>query len=45
MNSYPRVYVSSPTLNKIRRVAKKLNVPMKAIGDKVVRAGLKALGY
>lgn len=45
MMSYPRIYVSQPVHNKVKKVSKKLNVTMKSIGDKIVRAGLKSLGY
>lgn len=40
--TYPRVYVSEKTHARFKRLAKKRNLPMKAIGDKVVLAGLRA---
>ena len=43
--AYPRVYVSGIVHRKVKRAAKKEGVSMLKLGDKVVRAGLKALGY
>ena len=45
MASYPRVYVSLKTHNRVKRVAKKLNTDMIKVGNKIVLAGLKVLGY
>ncbi len=42
---YPRVYISVKVHARVKRAAKKEGVPMKKIGDKIVIAGLRALGY
>lgn len=43
MASYPRVYVSEKTLARVKRIAKKQNVSVKSISDKIVVAGIRAL--
>ena len=40
---YPRVVVSEATHKRVKKAAKKNGKTMKALGDKIVRAGLKAL--
>ena len=42
---FPRVYVSAATHVRVQKVAKKLGKDMKEIGNNIVIAGLKALGY
>ena len=42
---YPRVYVSERTHARVAKTAKKQGKTMKQLGDKIVIAGLKALGY
>lgn len=41
-SEYPRVYVSASTHLRVKKLAKRLNVPMIKISDKIVKAGLKA---
>lgn len=45
MDTYPRVYIKPSTHKIIKSVAKKQKTTQIAIGDKIVRAGLRALGY
>ena len=42
---YPRVYVSAKLHARVARAAKKEGATMKVMGDEVVKAGLKVLGY
>lgn len=42
---YPRVICSAATHARVQKAAKKLGKDMSKIGDNIVRAGLKALGY
>lgn len=42
---YPRVYVSPATHKRVLVAAKKQGKHMKDIGDAIIKAGLKALGY
>jgi hypothetical protein len=41
---YPRVYISPAIHLKLQRIAKKQNKALKEIGNKIVLAGIKALG-
>lgn len=41
---YPRLYVSPQTHARVARIAKKQKTTAKALGDKIARAGIKALG-
>lgn len=40
---YPRLYVSSQTHKRVKSIAKRLDVSMKKLSEKVAKAGLKAL--
>lgn len=42
---YPRITVSEKVHARVARVAKKQKTTIKDLGDKIVLAGLKALGY
>lgn len=44
MVAYPRLYISAQTHERIRKIAKKKGVDMKSLGDKIAKAGIKALG-
>ncbi len=41
---YPRVYVSTKTHLRIQRIALKMKKDQKDLGEKIVLAGIKALG-
>jgi len=43
--TYPRVYVSQKTHDRVKKIAKKNGTSMSKLGNKIVLAGLKALGY
>lgn len=43
--TYPRAYITEAQAKRIARVAKKKKTTLKKIGQEVVTAGLKALGY
>jgi hypothetical protein len=45
MATYPRVYVKIKTKARFARAAKKEGTTQEKLGDKVVLAGLRALGY
>lgn len=42
---YPRIYVSEKVHAKVLRAAKKQKKSMKDMGDEIVLAGLRALGF
>lgn len=43
MAKYPRLYIKDTTRARIAKIAKKRGVTMKAIGDKIAVAGIRAL--
>lgn len=43
MAEYPRLYISAATHLKVAKVAKKLKVSQKSLGDKIAKAGLLKL--
>lgn len=42
---YPRVNISERVHARVLRASKKQGKPMNKLGDKIVTAGLKALGW
>lgn len=42
---YPRVYISASLHKKVKALAKKMNVPMSTLGNKIVKEGLEVIRY
>ena len=42
--TWPRLYISDKIHARVKKAAKKQDVPMRKLGDKIALAGLKALG-
>lgn len=42
--TYPRLYIKESTHNKVKKIAKKMGVDQKDLGDKIARAGIVSLG-
>lgn len=42
---YPRAYITEAQVKRIAKAAKKKKATLKKIGQEVVAAGLKVLGY
>lgn len=42
---WPRMYISEKTHKRVKKIAKEKKTTLKAISDKIVIAGCRALGY